>query len=83
MFSTEISVKSTKMSVHSCKVCFANVPLQLKCMLDIPQMRPFSQRPWRNCGAAAVEGKFSLVGARWTRAGSDFAHAWVLAGGMS
>lgn len=76
MFSTEISVKSTKMSVHSCKVCFANV-------MDVPQMRPFSQRPWRNCGAAAVEGKFSLVGARWTRTGSDFAHAWVLAGGMS
>lgn len=52
-------------------------------MLDVPQMRPFSQRSCGNCGAVTAEGKFSLVGAYWTRAGSDFVDAWVLAGNNS
>lgn len=43
-------------------------------------MRSFRQSSWRNFRAADAEGKSSLVGASWTRAGSDFAYAWVLAG---
>lgn len=56
-------------------------PSQVKRMLDVPQVRPFSEMPWKDCWAAAAEGKLSLAGARWTRAGSHFASAWLLSGG--
>ena len=42
---------------------------------NIPQMKPFSQRPCRTSGTAAAEAELSLVEAAWTRAGSDLAEA--------
>lgn len=50
---------------------------------DAPRMRLFSQRPWRNCWAAAAEGEFSLMVACGTGAGSDAASTGVFARGVS